>query len=132
MTDLLFGVWTLPALLSAIITGIGIGYVAIGAVIRNPTFSSGAATPAQNAAVTCVVSVIGGSAFWLGQVVASFADGDPLYWRIASRFTVWLVFCIGLTVGAFLAARADRIRRSQAARERIRRELGPNTDPRGH
>jgi hypothetical protein len=125
MTDLLFGVWTAPALLSAILTGLGIGYVAIGAVIRNPTFSSGVATPWQNAAVTAVISLIGGSAFWVGQVFAAFADGDPLYWRIASRFTVWLIFCLGLSAGAFLAAHHDRVVRSAAARDRIRREIRP-------
>jgi hypothetical protein len=122
MTDLLFGVWTLAALASAIITGTGIGYVAIGALIRNPTFSSGVATPAQNALVTALVSMLGGGAFWFGQVIAAYADGDPLYWRIASRFTVWLIFCIGLSLGAFLAARADRARRALVARDRVSRE----------
>lgn len=123
MTDLLFGVWTAPALLSAIVTGLGIGYGAIGAVIRSPRFSSGVATPRENAVLVAVISGLGGTAFWLGQVLAAFADGDALYWRIASRFTVWLVFCLGLSAGAYAAAARDKARRTSVARDRARREL---------
>ena len=124
MNDLLFGVWTVPALLSASLTGVGIGYVAIGAVIRNPLFTSGLASPKQHAGIVAATSAIGGGFFWLGQVLAAFADGDALYWRVASRFTVWLIFCIGLSVGAYLADSRDRDRRAANARSRARRSLG--------
>lgn len=127
MIDLLIGVWTVPVLISAILTGVGIGYVAIGAVIRNPKFSSGLASPRENMGVVAIVSSLGGGAFWLGQVLAAFADGDPLYWRIASRFTVWLVFCLGLSFGAYLAARNDKARRTAVARDHARRNLGSRT-----
>lgn len=125
MTDVLFGVWTSSALLSALLTGLGIGYVAIGAVIRNPHYSSGLATPRENLAVVALISMLGGGAFWLGQVLAAYADGDPLFWRIASRFTVWLIFCVGLSAGAYLAAQRDRARRAAAARAKALAEQGP-------
>lgn len=124
MIDLLFGVWTFAALLSAALTGLGFGYVAIGAILRNPRFTSGLATPRQHALVVAGVSMAGGLGFWLGQVLSSYADGDPLYWRVGSRFTIWLIFCIALSIGSYIADTRDRNRRAAAARETMRRRIG--------
>jgi hypothetical protein len=122
--DLLFGVWTVPTLLSATLTGLGFGYVAIGAILRNPRFTSGLATPRQHALVVGGIAMLGGLAFWIGQILSAYADGDDLYWRVGSRFTIWLIFCIALSVGAYRADSRDRDRRAANARAAVRRRIG--------
>lgn len=124
VADILFGVWTPPVLVSAAMTGLGVGYIAIATILRNPLFSSGLATPGQNATLATIVAMLGGGAFWVGQVVGSYVDGDPLWWRVLSRFGVWLVFAACFGLGAYLAARKDRETRAARARDRARRELG--------
>jgi hypothetical protein len=122
--DILFGVWTPAVLVSAAMTGGGVGYIAVGAIIRNPLFSSGLASPSQNAALVTIVAMLGGGAFWIGQVIGSLADGDPLWPRVLSRFTVWLVFAGCLGIGAYFAARRDQARRTARARAKALLERG--------
>ena len=123
MSDIFVGVWSIPVIFLATVAGASFGYSAIGYAIRNPLFSSGLATPAQNALLATFMAIAGGGAFWLSQIAGSYLAGDPLWWRVASRFTVWLVFCIALGIGAYAAARADRRRRAAGARQRAREEL---------
>ncbi|HET7030355.1 MAG TPA: hypothetical protein VFI34_07575 [Candidatus Limnocylindrales bacterium] len=121
--ELLVGVWSIPVLLLAALAGGLFGFAAIGYAIRNPLFSSGLATPAQNGLLAMFMAIAGGGAFWLSQILGAYLAGDPLWWRVASRFTVWLVFCLALGAGAYLAARSHRQQRARAARTRIRKEL---------
>jgi hypothetical protein len=123
MTELLFGVWSLPVLTLALLAGGLFGYQAIGYAIRNPLFSSGLASPIQNALLATFMAVAGGGCFWVSQIAGAGLAGDPFWWRVASRFTVWLVFCLALGAGAYLAARRDRARRAHAARAQAEREL---------
>jgi hypothetical protein len=119
--DFFAGVWTVASLGAAIVGGLAFGWVFVGFAIRNPLFSSGLATPLQNATLTTLIGAIGGGIFWLSQILAAFYDGDPLWWRIASRFTVWLVFCAG--------DRHRRLRR-RPRRAKAPRSSGPATRPR--
>lgn len=116
--DVLFGVWSTPVLVAAGIAGMTFGYLALGYAIRNPLFTSGLASPRQNALLAICLAVAGGGFFYLSQIAGSYLAGDPLWWRVASRFTVWVVFCLALGLGAYLAARHDRIRRAARARDR--------------
>lgn len=124
MSEVLFGVWSVPVLILACAAGGLFGYQAIGYAIRNPLFSSGLATPFQNALLAVFMAIAGGGFFWVSQIIGAWLDGDPLWWRVASRFTVWLVFCVAIGIGAYLAARRDRRQRAAAARSQAVRELG--------
>jgi hypothetical protein len=125
VSDLVVGVWSLPVLAAAAIAGLLFGYQAIGYAIRNPLFSSGLASPRQNSLLALFMSTAGGGAFWLSQIVGAYYAGDPLWWRVASRFTVWLAFCLAIGLGAYLAARRDQQRRHRLATDRARREMKP-------
>ena len=124
MTDLLFGVWSLPVIAAAAAAGAVFGLGALGYAIRNPLFSSGLATPLQNATLATFLAIVGGGFFFLSQIGGAYAAGDPLWWRVASRFSVWIVFCLAVGFGVYLASRRDRERRHRVARERAERELG--------
>lgn len=124
MIDLLIGVWSVPVLLAAAVAGAVFGFGAIGFAIRNPIFSSGLATPIQNGLLATLMAIVGGGFFWISQIAGAYGAGDPLWWRVASRFSVWVVFCLAIGVGVYLAARRDRAQRHRAARERIQREFG--------
>lgn len=118
--DILFGVWSIPVLFAAALAGGLFGYLAIGYAIRNPLFSSGLASPRQNALLALFMAIAGGGAFYVSQIIGSYAAHDPLWWRVASRYSVWVVFCLALAVGAYVAARRDRTRRAAVARDRLK------------
>lgn len=134
MSDLvaaLFGVWTPAVLTAAVASGLAFGFAILGPIARWPLFSSMAATAVQTAVLVAVAGVLAGIVFYVGQVTGAHADGDPLWWRIASRASIWGLYAICVGIGAGLSVAHDNHRRTERARrqalqERLR-QLG---DPR--
>jgi hypothetical protein len=119
----LFGVWTPATLIAAVVAGLGIGYFVVGAIARNPYFSSGRATPFANGAVAAGALAIALAAFYTGQVFGAIAGGDVLWARILSRFTLSLVYALFLGVGTWAACRRDQHNRHARARLQAMQEL---------
>jgi len=118
----LLGVWDVPAALSAIVGGIGVGYVVVGSLLRNPRYSAGLASVLEYLRIVASSSVLVFGVFFIGQTLAAWAKGDPLWWRVASRFTIAIVYCVCIGVGAAVSALRDNRKRSQAARSRVLEE----------
>lgn len=121
--DFLFGVWTPAAVASAVVAGLGLGYTMVGWIILNPAYSSLGSTATRYGLLVAGASIIGGAFFWGGQVIGAYAGGDELWWRILSRFTIWLLYAVCLGIGAAWSFHRDHAQRVAKARERAKREF---------
>lgn len=117
-------VWTPATLTAAVVAGVAMGVFVVGWVATNPAYASGIASPVAIARLVGVMGVATGVVFYVGQTVAAAADGDPGWYRIASRFGLWLVYAVCLAVGSWIRLSQDQRARRIRAERKARAELG--------
>lgn len=93
--------WTWATFIAAVLAGLGLGYVLIGRFAVDPTYANPALTALQIGRLVFGAGLICGLVFYVGQSVASAADGDPGWARIVSRYGLWMVYSACLGVGAW-------------------------------
>lgn len=131
MSELLFGVWGWPVAVASVLAGLAVGIEVLGPVLRHPSFSSRIASPASYATMVGVLAALTGLAFYAGQVAGAIADGDPLWWRVASRYTLWLLYSVALALGSWVSLVAHQRRRHRVAHQRAAAEKAREDGRRG-
>lgn len=123
-------VWTFPSVALAILTGVTFG-AGVGWISVNPQYSAGIAGPVRIGFLAFLFGTFGGMTFYAGQALGSYLSDDPNWYRVLSRFGLWLVFSasIGVTT-AFLVWR-DRKRRRLRAHDRVIAERATTYNGRG-
>lgn len=114
---------TLANIIIALIGGALAGYFLVGVVAGDPTWVSPVATPKAVGILVGSYSIAIGGLFYLGQTIASLVDGDPGWPRIASRFVVYVVFCLALGAFTWLRLVWHIDHRRREARLRAQREI---------
>lgn len=117
MLDGLTAVWTPATIVAAILTGLLVGAFPIGFVISRSRYRLPTIGPGEYGVLVAILGTLVGIAFFVGQVYAAGAvDNDPLAYRIASRYALFLLFgpCMGL--GTSLSLRSSLRARERNAR----------------
>lgn len=98
----LVSVWTPGALTTAVVGGFVLGLVM--SQFDNPRFD-----PLESAALLLVLGLLAGTVFWSGQIVDTLTtQGESLAWRVASRFGLFVVFILTMTLGEAIGMRRRR------------------------
>lgn len=117
---MLTAVWTAPALLLATTAGFGVGWAVIGQLALLPTYAS-SATPAQAGRALGLTGIFVGGVFYLGQALVD--DQEDVIARLVSRYLVWCLYCLAMSVGTWARLRLDLARRHRALERRAEREV---------
>lgn len=118
MLDGLTAVWTPATIVAAIVTGLLVGVFPIGFVISRTRYRLPAIGPGEYGVLVAILGTLVGIAFFVGQVyAASSVDRDPLAYRIASRYALFLIFGPCMGVGTWLALRWSLRARERSARD---------------
>lgn len=97
-------VWTIGAILIALIGGGLTGLVLGTTVPSNPAYRG---SRAQMVAGFSIIGFIG-IVFYIGQTIEAWASGDPLWWRVVARGGIWILFSASLAVaGAYAQSRRE-------------------------
>lgn len=117
-------VWSPSAIAAAVVGGLGMGIFVLGSVATDARYTSGIATPHQVAQLVTVVTFVGGLVFFVGQATATWAEHDPNWPRVVSRFGVWCAYAVALGAGTWLRLGWAAARRRRRVLARARQELG--------
>lgn len=104
--------WSLSTVVVAVLAGIGVGWAILGQLAADTTYASPTLTPRQVGVVVVWTGLAAGLAFYVGQTVASAADGDFAWPRIVGRYGLWVLYAFSLGIGSYF-----RLRRHLAAKQ---------------
>lgn len=112
--------WTSATFIAAILAGLGIGYVLLGALAIDPAYVTARAARSVGLLIGGTF-LAAGLAFYATQMVVSAAQDDESWPRVVGRFGLWVVYAVCLGVGSWWRAREQaRINRSHARARAIR------------
>lgn len=119
----LFAVWSPATLVGAIVAGALVGYLIVGRFASDPEYASLLASAREIGLLTAVLASLLGIVFYVVQAVSSYADGDPQWPRVISRFGLWLVYAGVLGIGTWLRLEHAAAQRKRNALAQAHREI---------
>lgn len=110
LIDIVTAVWSPAALAISLIGGGVFGWSLVRVAAGRDKYPRPVPVPRGYASRgLALLMVYGGTIFYAGQVVEAIGSGDAGVDRITSRFTIWLVFCVGSGLGAYFALGRSRL-----------------------
>ena len=124
LIELLTLVWTPATVLTAVVTGLAIGFVVLGYLGSTPTYAADG-TPGQVGRIVAFGGALAGLVFYVGQAAATYAEDDPNAQRIVSRYMLWVLYSMGMGLGTYLRLEAIARKRHKDVHQQAVDELRP-------
>jgi len=129
MKDLVIAIsdtWTVATIVVAVAAGLGVGYLMLGKLASNPAYASQYLTSRSVGILVIVTALFSGGAFYIGQIVATAAEGDGGWARILSRYGLWIIYSIALGIGTSFRLDKYSKRRMKKIYESVKHDIELN------